>query len=100
MIQHQLYCGHQSSAMSEEETATLIRELAMQYFGNGHTLISAEGRWQGVMVQCNEPTTIVEVWEANGFGTPDLGGFVREFKNLAAQESVVLISHSVDATVF
>ncbi len=100
MIKHHLYCGHQSSVMTEEEAAGLIRELAMQFFGNGHTLISAEGRWQGVMVQCNEPTTIVEVWEVSGFGKPDLGGFIKEFKNLAAQECVILLSQPVDATVF
>ena len=100
MIKHQVYCGHQSSIMTEEETAALIRELAMQYFGNGHTLISAEGRWQGVMVQCNEPTTIVEVWEMAGMGKPALGEFVTAFKEQAAQEAVVLLSQSVDAVVF
>ena len=100
MIKHQLYCGHQSSVMAEDGTASLIRDLAIKHFGNGHTLISAEGRWQGLMVQCDEPTTIVEVWEMAGMGKPALGEFVTEFKTLAAQEAVVLLSQSVDATVF
>ena len=100
MRQHLIYCGLQSRQLDVREARQLVNDLAMEHFPNGHTIHEATGRWAGVMVQCNEPTMIVEVWEANGFGTPPLGKFVSDYKNQAAQESVVMISRDCEAVVF
>ena len=101
MKQHLIYCGLMANnGLSEDDTRQLVNDLAMKHFPNGHTIHEAVGRWAGVMVQCNENTMIVEVWEMPGFDVPPLAKFVGDYKNQAAQESVVLITREVEAVVF
>lgn len=100
MKRHLIYCGLQSPDLDFDQAAQLVKDLAMTHFPKGHTIHEATGRWAGVMVQCNEPTLIVEVWEVAGFGQPDLGSFVQAYKNDAKQESVVLLSIPCEAVVF
>ena len=101
MKQHLIYCGLMANnGLTEDETRQLVNDLAMKHFPNGHTIHEAVGRWAGVMVQCNEATMIVEVWEMNGFDVPPLAKFIGDYKNGAAQESVVLITREVEAVVF
>ena len=101
MKQHFIYCGLMANnGLSTDETRQLVNDLAMKHFPHGHTIHEATGRWAGVMVQCNEPTMIVEVWEMTGFNTPPLAKFISGYKNGAAQESVVLITRDCEAVVF
>lgn len=96
---HRIFCGLQSRELDEAQTETLVRDLAIKHFANGHTIYEAEGRWQGAMVQCNERTLIVEVWEVSGFGQPAIGKFALNYKDEASQESVVIISTEAEAVV-
>ena len=96
---HRIFCGLQSSQLDEAQTETLVRDLAMKHFANGHTIYEAEGRWQGVMTHFIERTLIVEVWEMSGFGQPAIGKFALDYKNGAFQESVVIISTEAEAIV-
>lgn len=100
MKRHLIYCGLDSSVLTTEEADQLVRDLAMKHFPNGHTLHEATGRWAGVMTQCNEETLIVEVWEMQGFSVPQIGKFVLDYKDGAAQESVVLLTVPCEAVVF
>ena len=94
----QIYCGCISAAGSEEEMATLIRLLASECFPQGHTLIEATGRWYGpISGTIDERTIIVEVWDA---GSAPVAQFARKYKNLAEQESVVILEKHCDAVVF
>ena len=47
----------------------------------------------------DEPTLIVEVWEVAGFDQPDLGPFAADYKELALQESVVILTLPCEAVV-
>ena len=94
---HRIFCGLQSRELDEAQTETLARDLAIKHFANGHTIYEAEGRWKGVMVECNERTLIVEVWEVSGFGQPAIGKFALDYRDQAYQESVVIISTEAEA---
>ena len=96
---HSIYCGLQSSDLTEDQARQLVLDLAAEHFPNGHTIHEATGRWRGVMVQCDEPTLIIEVWQVDGFGIPPIGDCAADYKELARQESVVILSHQSDAVV-
>ena len=96
---HRIYCGLQAPDLTVDQAEQLVRDLAMAHFPNGHTVYEAEGRWKGLMVECNERTLIVEVWEVAGFGSPSYGDFAIDYKELARQESVVVISSPAEAVV-
>ena len=97
----QIYCGCISSVGSEDEMATMIRLLAAEYFPAGHTLIEATGRWSGpISGTIDERTIIVEVWEVDGFNPPPAAKFAIAYKNMAEQESVVIIEKPCEAIVF
>ena len=96
---HRIFCGLQTPHLTEDQADQLVRDLAMAHFPNGHTIYQAEGRWQGLMVECNERTIVVEVWEVAGFGTPDYVGLAADYKELGRQESVVILSTPSEAVV-
>ena len=96
---HRIFCGLQTPHLTTGQADQLVRDLAMAHFPNGHTVYHAEGRWKGLMVECNERTLIVEVWEVSGFGTPDYAGFAADYKELGRQESVVILSTPAEAVV-
>ena len=97
---HRLYFGLQSPTLTTGQANQLVRDLALIHFPNGHTIYNAEGRWAGVQVECFERTLVVEVWEVAGFGTPPVADMAIDYKELASQESVVLITTPSEAVVF
>ena len=99
MRQHRIYCGLIAPNLSEAEAEQVARQLALEFFPNGHTIFAAEGVWAGAMVQCKERTVVVEVWEGSGFGQPDVNGFAGAYKVRAEQEAVVVITQQVEGTV-
>ena len=99
MFAHRIFCGLQSPDLGETEAANLVNDLAMAHFPNGHTIYEANGRWKGVLTECNERTLIVEVWEVDGFGKPPYASFAADYKDLARQESVVILSAETSALV-
>jgi len=96
---HRIYCGLQTPHLTTDQADQLVRDLALAHFPNGHTIYQAEGRWKGVMTECNEITLIIEVWEVAGFGTPPYEGFAVDYKELGRQESVVIMSTPSEALV-
>ena len=77
---------------------TLIRHLADKHFSNGHTLIDAVGRWRSPLHgSISESTIIVEVWDMSPAA---IGGFAREYKDAAHQESVVVLEHEVNPITY
>ena len=99
MKRHLIYCGLYARELTTDQADALVRELAIQHFPNGHTIHEATGRWRGLTMIVDEPTLIVEVWEAAGFGEPALGPFAADYKELALQESVVILSTKCEAVV-
>ena len=100
MKRHLIYCGLQSSNLTTEQADQLVKDLAITHFPNGHTIHEATGRWAGAMITCDEPTLIVEVWEMAGFGEPNLIGLIADYKELAKQEAVVMLTIPCEAVVF
>ena len=100
MKRHLIYCGLQSSNLTTEQADQLVKDLAIAHFPNGHTIHEATGRWAGTMITCDEPTLIVEVWEMAGFGEPNLVGLIADYKELAKQEAVVMLTIPCEALVF
>ncbi len=112
MKQHRIYCGLECKHAATRNgawyliengrsvsTDTMARDLASEYFPHGHTIYEAKGRWkQGGRVY-NEPTLIIEVWEVDGFERQPIGEFAGAYKNRALQESVVITTQEVEATV-
>ena len=93
---HSIYCGLQSPNLTTVQARQLIEDLALAHFPGGHTIYEATGRWQGIQVVCDEPTLIVEVWEADdyGFNPPPIAEFSADYKNEARQESVAVLTSS------
>ena len=99
MKQHRIYCGLIAPNMTESEAEQVARQLALEFFPNGHTIFQAEGVWAGAMVQCKEKTIVVEVWGGAGFGEPNVNGFAGAYKTRAEQEAVVVITQQVEGAV-
>ena len=99
MKRHLIYCGLQARELTTDQADALVRDLACQHFPNGHTIHEATGRWRGLTMIVDEPTLIVEVWEVSGFGEPAIGPFAADYKELALQESVVILSVPCKAVV-
>ena len=100
MKRHLIYCGLQAPDLTVEQAGQLVKDLAMAHLPNGHTIHEAAGRWAGMFGPVDEPTLIVEAWEMAGFGTPDLAGIVADYKELAKQEAVVMLTIPCEAVVF
>ena len=99
MKRHLIYCGLDSQAIDTDQADQLVRDLAIKHFPNGHTIHEATGRWRGAFGACDELTLIVEVWEVDGFNPPPVGKFALAYKNMAEQESVVIIEKPCEAIV-
>ena len=99
MKRHLIYCGLLAPELTTDQADALVRDLAVQHFPNGHTIHEASGRWRGLTMVVDEPTLIVEVWEVNGFDKPNLAPFAADYKELALQESVVILSVPCEALV-
>ena len=99
MKRHLIYCGLQASELTTDQADALVRELAVQHFPNGHTVHEATGRWRGLTMIVDDPTLIGEVWEVNGFDKPALAPFAADYKDLALQESDVILSVPCEALV-
>ena len=99
MKRHLIYCGLLARKLTTDQADALVRELAVQHFPNGHTIHETTGRFRGLTMIVDEPTLIVEVWEVAGFGDPALGPFAADYKELALQESVVILSTECEAVV-
>ena len=100
MKRHLIYCGLYARDLTFEQADQLVRDLAVAHFPNGHTIHEATGRWAGSTGPLDEPTLIVEVWEVAGFDQPKIGPFAADYKELARQESVVILTIPCEAVVF
>ena len=100
MKRHLIYCGCASPLGDEDKVATIVRDLAGEYFPKGHTIHEALGRWHGLFSGIiDERTLIVEVWEVEGFDPPPVGKFAGAFKEAGRQESVVILEIPCTAVV-
>ena len=99
MIQLDIYCGLMTgnSPSIVDFNRGLIARLALKYFPHGHTLIDAKGRWDQGGMPVTEPTTIVRLIldESDENKARQLAG---DYKNLAEQESVMIIKTDIDAS--
>ena len=100
MKRHLIYCGLQAADLTEQQASQLVRDLAITHLPNGHTIHEATGRWAGLMGPVDETTLVVEVWEMAGFGEPNLVGLIADYKELAKQEAVVMLTIPCEAVVF
>ena len=100
MKRHLIYCGLQSPNLTTDQADQLVKDLAVVYFPSGHTIHQATGRWAGFLGPVDEPTRIVEVWEMVGFDRPNLTGLIADYKELAKQEAVVMLTVPCEAVVF
>jgi len=99
MKTHLIYCGLDSKFLDHGQADQLVRDLAVIHFPGGHTIHEATGRWAGVFGIYDEPTLIIEVWEAAGFGKPDTAKAASDYKDLAKQDSVVILEIPCEAVV-
>ena len=99
MKSHKIYCGLNSPNLTEDQALDCVTTLALTHFPHGHTLYEAKGKWRGLVGDYTERTIIVEVWEVNGCGTPPVAELAADYKELAKQESVVVISQPVEGLV-
>ena len=99
MKRHLIYCGLQAEGMTEQQAGQLVRDLAITHLPSGHTIHEATGRWAGMLGPVDEATLIVEVWEMVGFDKPNLVGLIADYKELAKQEAVVMLTIPCEAVV-
>ena len=100
MKRHLVFCGRMASNLTTDQADQLVRDLAVIHLPNGHTIHEATGRWAGWFGPVDEPTLIVEAWEMAGFDTPNFVGLVADYKELAKQEAVVVLTIPCEAVVF
>ena len=102
MIQLDIYCG----LITKDDTSTiefntgLVERLALKYYPHGHTLISAQGRWDQGGVPITEPTTIIRlILDERVAGTENKARqLAGDYKVIALQESVMIIKTNIDAS--
>ena len=96
-----IYCGLDTNGLNVN-ARELAHNLAAKYFPAGHTIVEANGRWTGEVGVINEPTLIVEVLFSEidcPHNSPHntVKSFVRDYKEQANQESVLLTWQTVEA---
>jgi hypothetical protein len=97
MLCFRIYAGLDSKGrLSHPQASAIVLRLAAKWFPHGHTVISAEGRWEQDNAPVNEPTLIVEVIAESGENVFCLAGDIKTF---TFQESVLVTSHPVEATL-
>jgi len=96
-----IYCGLDTNG-HDVDAHKLAHDLAAKYFPNGHTVVNANGRWNGEVGVIDEPTLIIQVLS----GTNDseravmhkaVQLFAGSYKQQANQESVLITSQEIDA---
>ena len=83
--------GLESPTITEAQARAAALELAGIHFPSGHTITEAIGRWQspdrGIV---NEPTLIVMAIGEGSAYRQAVGDFCADYKELAAQDAVLL----------
>lgn len=83
--------GLESPTLTEAQARAAALELAGIHFPSGHTITEATGRWEspdrGIV---DEPTLIVMVIGEGQAHRRAVGNFCADYKELAAQDAVLL----------
>ena len=96
-----LYCGLDTNGAAVDATQ-IVKDLAAKYFGTGHTLFNATGRYVGQVGVIDEPTIVVQVMSPSATIPADrldhqVNLFCQDYKHLANQESVMVTWQTVEA---
>ena len=91
-----IYCGTDTNG-HDVDGRQLAYDLAADLFPNGHSIREEQGRWQGEVGTIDEATVVV-TWISDA---PDARAtainFCSAYKDMAWQESVMMLSDTVDA---
>lgn len=92
-----IYAGLDSKGrLTHEQASRIVLRLATRWFPHGHTVISAQGRWEQDNAPVDEPTLIIEVIAESGENVFCLAGDIKIF---TFQESVLVTHHPIEATL-
>ena len=96
-----VYCGLDTNG-HDVDAYKLVHNLAAKYFPAGHTIVKANGRWVGDVGVIDEPTLIVEImFDEIDCPTKSphntVKSFIRDYKEQAYQESVLVTNQEIDA---
>ena len=94
-----IYCGLDTKGQLHPEIARQTAErLALRFFPMGHTLIEAQGRWEGPQgFPVTEPTLIIEVLTSTEDEVKKVWELAGAYKEQAFQESVMVTRTQVEA---
>jgi hypothetical protein len=98
MFSFKVYIGLDTNGR-DVDSHSIALDLAAKYFPNGHTVVDANGRWNGAVGVIDEPTLIVEVITDNvSECEPIVRNFAGAYKIAAYQESVLITKTAIEAT--
>lgn len=100
-IRYTFYCGTDTNGhQSATEARQLVLELACAFFPNGHSVREEQGRWQSSEGPVDESTMVVTWCCSEG---PEhqrtASNFAATYKDMAWQESVMIVKETVDAVL-
>lgn len=96
-----LYCGLDTNG-ADVDAQQIAESLAAKYFGTGHTIFNATGRYVGQVGVIDEPTIVIQVLSSSATIPADrldhqVNNFCQDYKLLANQESVLVTWQTVEA---
>ena len=96
-----LYCGLDTNG-ADIDAKQIAEDLAAKYFGIGHTIFTATGRYVGKVGVIDEPTIVIQVMSPSATILADrldhqVNNFCQDYKYLANQESVLVTWQTVEA---
>ena len=96
-----IYCGLDTNG-ADINASQIAKDLAAKYFGEGHTLFNATGRYVGQVGVIDEPTIVLQVMSPSATIPADrldhqVNSFCQDYKHLANQESVLVTWQTVEA---
>lgn len=95
-IRYTFYCGTDTNG-HDVDGRQLAYDLAADFFPAGHSTREEQGRWQGEVGTVDELTVVV-TWltdDMNHHATAS--NFAAAYKDMAWQESVMVLKETVDA---
>ena len=97
-----MYCGLDTNGR-DVDAKQIALDLAAKYFGVGHTVYEANGRYVGQVGVIDEATIIVEAMSPSATIPADrldhqVNLFCQDYKHLANQESVLVTWQQIEAS--
>ena len=96
--QFQIFCGTDAPHIDAVSCEDLARNLAAEYFPNGHSIRIEDGCWRMATGEIVNEKTVVITWLTDSVSDhQQVGRMAGSYKELARQEAVMIVKQEVDS---